>query len=305
MEYNITKIKQLLKGEIISHILFRTRPKYDKKYNFSICAIFKDEASFLQEWIEFNNMIGFDHFYLYNNNSTDDYISVLKPFLRSGLVTLIDFPEEHAQMKAYEHFYRSFRKETQWVSFLDIDEFMCPISHTSLKEWITQYEKYPVIQIYWKMFGTSGKMEHDYKKLVIEQYHTCWEKLFHCGKCLINTDYDIIRFFAGTHHCPEVWYPFMGKKIIVHPVNIFHRSTIGNGDFFCADESHPTIQINHYRSKAWDIYDAKRKKTDVFYEKNPKTEMWNFLWHEQQDCVVDYQIQRYIMALKLRMANIN
>ena len=41
----------------------------DKKYNVAVCAIFKNEAPYLKEWIEFNHLVGVEHFYLYNNNS--------------------------------------------------------------------------------------------------------------------------------------------------------------------------------------------------------------------------------------------
>lgn len=37
----------------------------EKKYNVSICAIFKNEAPYLKEWIEFNNIVGVNHFYMY------------------------------------------------------------------------------------------------------------------------------------------------------------------------------------------------------------------------------------------------
>ena len=62
----------------------------DKKYNVSICAVFKNEAMYLREWIEFNHLVGVEHFYLYNNNSDDDYVSVLKPYVKNGMVTLLD-----------------------------------------------------------------------------------------------------------------------------------------------------------------------------------------------------------------------
>jgi hypothetical protein len=49
-----------------------------------ICAIFQDEAPFLGEWIEFRRMLGAEHFWLYNNNSTDTYLSVLGPYIERG-----------------------------------------------------------------------------------------------------------------------------------------------------------------------------------------------------------------------------
>ena len=44
-----------------------------KSYNVSACAIFQNEAPYLKEWIEYHRLIGVEHFYLYNNGSTDNY----------------------------------------------------------------------------------------------------------------------------------------------------------------------------------------------------------------------------------------
>ncbi len=59
--------------------LFLRHPKYNKKYSITICGIFKNEASYLKEWIEYHEMIGIEHFYLYNNNSDDNYRDILQP----------------------------------------------------------------------------------------------------------------------------------------------------------------------------------------------------------------------------------
>ncbi len=34
------------------------------KFNVSLCAIFKDEADYLKEWIEFHRIVGVEHFYM-------------------------------------------------------------------------------------------------------------------------------------------------------------------------------------------------------------------------------------------------
>ena len=34
------------------------------------CLVFKDAASYLDEWIRFHQRVGFEHFYLYDNDST-------------------------------------------------------------------------------------------------------------------------------------------------------------------------------------------------------------------------------------------
>src|SRR4051794_35476653 len=64
----------------------------DYPYQLAIGAIFRDEAPYLKEWIEFHKLVGVQHFYLYNNYSTDDYESVLRPYIEIGEVEVIQWP---------------------------------------------------------------------------------------------------------------------------------------------------------------------------------------------------------------------
>ena len=92
----------------------RVKPR-SKKYKVAICAIFKNEANYMKEWIEFHQMMGVDHFYLYNNNSADDYFSVLSQYIEKGIVTLVEWPEVPGQLTAYKNWYEKYRFETKWA----------------------------------------------------------------------------------------------------------------------------------------------------------------------------------------------
>ncbi|MGC1878452.1 MAG: glycosyltransferase family 92 protein [Rhabdochlamydiaceae bacterium] len=41
-------------------------------FEVSVATIFRDEARFLKEWIEFHKLIRVEHFYLYNHRSQDN-----------------------------------------------------------------------------------------------------------------------------------------------------------------------------------------------------------------------------------------
>lgn len=282
--------------------LFLKRPKYDKKYKVAICGIFKNEAPFLKEWIEYHEMIGVEHFYLYNNNSEDNFQEVLLPYVERGLVTLVDWPYDQAQMKAYQNFYETYRHETQWVSFLDIDEFYCPKIEVTLTEWLFKNDKYPVILVYWRMFGTSNIINHDFSKLVIEQFNVSWQYYDTVGKCLINTDYDIAFFDSSTHHETTVIFKLLGFSFNLYPANVFGRFVKSN--YHYGDERRcekATMQINHYWTKGWDVYSRKRQLTDVFFKENPKKDLEYFYYHENRNVSVDYTIFRYLIRLKIKM----
>ena len=99
---------------LIYKILFKFFPKKQRKTNYGlvICAIFKNEVPYMREWIEYHLHVGVEHFYLYNNNSTDGYLDVLQPYVEKGVVTLTEWPETPGQITAYKHWYENFRGET-------------------------------------------------------------------------------------------------------------------------------------------------------------------------------------------------
>ena len=108
------------------NILNIFHPKYDRKtkYKVCICAIFRDEALYLKEWITYQKIIGVEHFYLYNNFSEDNYLEILKPYITKNEVTLIDWNIPQGQMAAYEHCVKNFSSDTKWLGFIDLDEFV-------------------------------------------------------------------------------------------------------------------------------------------------------------------------------------
>lgn len=282
------------------------RPKYNKKFNIAICAIFKDEARFIKEWIEYHSLIGVEHFYLYNNNSSDNYKEVLDEYIKSGLVTLYDWPYDQSQMKAYKDFYEKHFNEAQWISFLDIDEFFVPKNEFSLLDWIKKNDRYPVLQVYWKMFGSSSILEHDDQKLCIEQYVNSWDSLINVGKCLINTDYQIAKFNSGTHHATLTKSKNRFSPFIFHPVDQFRHINVFDRERKLGKlkSGMAPIQINHYWSKGWDVYNKKRSWSgDVFFKQNPKKNLSYFIEHEINNTTVDYSIYRYLLMLKWKVLN--
>jgi hypothetical protein len=282
----------------ITILYFSRFQRSEKKFTVVICSIFKDEAAFLKEWIEYHRIVGIEHFYMYNNFSNDHYQEVLKPYIELNLVTLIDWPVPQGQFSAYKHWYDNFRNDSQWVSFLDADEFICPYNKVTVVEWVRKYKNYPCVVMYWKMFGTSGLINHNYDRLVLEQYTVSWDKLYTIGKVLYNTNYKIASFDFAVHHATTSEVSILGIKFSIPPINEFkyflcwniHRiKNHGSGDF--------TIQVNHYWSKAFMIYDAKTHKSDVAFVISPK-DMSYFLAHERHNKTVDFKIFRFLIELK-------
>ena len=282
--------------------LFGSHDNRKLKYRISLCLIFKDEAPFLKEWIDYHLTIGVDHFYLYNNNSDDEYLTILKPYIEEGKVTLIEWPEQNSQFKAYKHCFETYRSESNWISFIDADEFICPKYETDVKEWIRKFDKYHAINIHWLMFCTGGVLKHDYSRNVIEQYFTSWNQLSDHGKTIINTRFEISNWNTWyPHHHTYMKRRIFGVKTVVPAVNQFGyictiNKTWGGGKNKLENS---TIQINHYFTKAWDIWASKMEKTDVLTAVNPKSDINYFYKYELKANTFNYQISRFFIKLKI------
>lgn len=282
--------------------LFGVHDKRKLKYRLSLCLIFKNEALFLKEWLDYHLTIGIDHFYLYNNNSDDNFREVLKKYIEDGTVTLIEWPEQNSQFKCYKHCYETYRNESNWISFLDADEFICPKYQTNINDWLKDFDKYPAINIQFLMFGTNGQLKHDYSRNVIEQYNSCWEDLYFVGKCLINTRYDISEFESWhMHHHTYMKIKAFGLKFTLPAFNQFGYSCVAGSCWGGGKNKlqNSTIRINHYYTKAFEIYDRKAKGTDVLRKVNPKADYQKFYMCEDACINKDYTIHRFLIRMEV------
>lgn len=119
---------------------------------YSICAIFKNEGRYIKEWIEFHKRQGFDTFYLYNNNSTDDF----KNEVNDPCVKLFEWAGENAQLQVYYDCLERIKDE-KWCAFIDIDEFLfCP--NKTIPEFLQGYEDKDIagIGVNWILYGSNG-----------------------------------------------------------------------------------------------------------------------------------------------------
>src|SRR5690348_9778161 len=64
------------------------------KYYLSIGAIFKNESHILGEWISHYLYHGVEHFYLINDESNDEYMKILQPYINKDIVTLYNVKDE-------------------------------------------------------------------------------------------------------------------------------------------------------------------------------------------------------------------
>jgi hypothetical protein len=188
-----------------------------------LVCIAKNEDYYIDEWIEYNQKIGFDKIIIYENNWRYSKIK--------NNVIKIPFDGEEKQIPAYNHFL-TLCKDYDWAAFFDVDEFICLKKHKDIKSFIKDYEKYPAIAINWFLFGDNGLKE------------------------VCNEEYSVLKRFTKRQDAPNKHI----KSILNLKFNHFtqvHNSITGSVDtnhkFFYGpfNENGPVdvAQINHYFCK--------------------------------------------------------
>ncbi len=133
-------------------------------YELGIVSMFKNEAAYLKEWVEYHRLVGVEHFWLYDNESDDNWEEVLQPYIQEGLVEVMHWPliadsiwYVPTQIAAFKDGLYRAKGRAKWVAVIDIDEFVVPMKESSLTDCINKhFSGASAIYASWLHFGTGG-----------------------------------------------------------------------------------------------------------------------------------------------------
>lgn len=253
------------------------------KHELGICAIFREEAPFLDEWISFHAGVGATHFYLYNNFSTDDFKSALAPWLSRGMVTLTDWPVPVGQLPAYRQCLRRARHECQWLAFIDLDEFLFSPLTTDIRAILRGYVDLPGVLVWQPFFGSGG---HDSRPdlPVTEAYHRRGALSQVSAKTIANPR---MVYKVGVHAC-KYW---LGEGLDTS------RKPVGRGREPVLD----TLRINHYWSRSLEDLRTKVRRNDDSTAK-PRDLDWHLGFETSLNVEIDETILPVARAIRASRA---
>lgn len=144
-------------------------------YDLAVVAILKNEGHYLKEWLDYHLLAGVSHFYLYDNDSTDDYDAIVAPYVAAGLVTSNKISGGSAQFAAYDFAVRDYRFQCRYMAFIDLDEFIYPKNTTdtiaaTLNEILKKFPDASGLAVNWQLFGSNGEITADYSRGVLERF---------------------------------------------------------------------------------------------------------------------------------------
>ncbi len=207
-----------------------------------LCAVARDEVPAVRHWVLYHTAVGFEHILIYDNGNTPPLAEVLREECGSGLVTVIDFPYREApQLSAYMHCLRTRRDKARWIAFLDLDEYLVPLGHTDVREFLDEYREYAAVCVNWRVFGSDGH--------------------------IVRPDLPVPRAYTHVLHDDPHIKSIVDPNRTRRPLSPHHFLYEDGG--FCVNEdcfpvpgarSYPTfkrIQLNHYYYRSQQDYAAK------------------------------------------------
>lgn len=278
---------------IITFLLLLSTSCYaEHKYKFSVCAIFRDEAPYLKEWLEYHKLVGVDHFYLYNHYSKDNYQEVLKPYIQDGTVELEDeltvaegikafYP---MQCKCYTKCLNKSKGISKWVAFIDIDEFIVPVSRQLLPNLMRTYEDCGGVAVNWVVFGTSNVKKIPKDKLLIETLTLCSDTSFWANRYVKSIVRPEHTSHFETAHVPIYLEDYCGVNTDKLPF----------GDVFSDYVRINKLRINHYWTRDEDFFYNKKIARQENWGGQPNPQ--NIL--KKVNVKKDDLILRYVPALR-------
>lgn len=120
----VTDALLVLPGLVHSLYMNLAHQRWNGNITLAIAAIMKNEGPYLLEWIEYHRSIGFQKFYLYDNDSADNPAGILQPYIASGIVDLIPWPGQARQVDAYNDALNKHAKDCKYLATIDLDEFI-------------------------------------------------------------------------------------------------------------------------------------------------------------------------------------
>ncbi|MDM7530317.1 glycosyltransferase family 2 protein [Lacticaseibacillus paracasei] len=273
----------------ISEYYRAARSELPNTNQIALVAIVKDEAPYLQEWVDYHLLLGVDHIFIYDNESTDHIYSVIRPYILQNKLTYIKFPGKGVQEKAYMNCVAKIKNQFGWVLCIDIDEFLQPLTDLSLHEWLRNIpDQVSQIEIGWMLFGSSGFKTRP-SGLVIENY------LHHAQNQFLSDYKPIARPSRITGmkfpHAFEVIGNTVneaGKRLYSYPFWNRRGATPAPRKLF---------RINHYYCKSYEEFLKKSGRGDASVPDRKPRGDFEFKEHDQND-VFDDSMLPYAMKLK-------
>jgi hypothetical protein len=244
----------------------------------AICAIAKNEALYIEEWIAFHFLQGVSEILIFDNESTDEMRDILARVALHVPVSVVNWPGQdyyQLQMEAYREGAKRLIERADWSAFIDIDEFLFSSRNYPLPLELAEFgPEVGAIAVGRRIFGSSGQTAYE-PELVTSRFVRC----------------------AKPEHPQSRWFKTITRPALVETVDSAHSVVLTSEAYLHADHTpvgrdpewhpghadrvaHGTISLFHYMVKSLEEFRWKQLR---FRDKNLEFRYTDEFFREHDD----------------------
>lgn len=236
-------------------------------YYLTIAGMVKNESLYVEEWVCFHLLQGVEHFFIYENDSTDKTYKILQKYVDKGIVTLTKIHGLGKQFTMIEKALINHGHKTKWMAVIDCDEFL--FADIPLPEFLKDYEDYSALAVHWYNYGSKESEGN----LVTERFQFREREVNRHVKSIIQPARTISR--GKDSHSFKLVTPAVNENKEELPLH------------YAVTDPNPTadkIRINHYITKSYPEFLKRKsiarpstgkviKNIDQFFKHHDKNEV--------------------------------
>ncbi|MDR2706549.1 MAG: glycosyltransferase family 2 protein [Planctomycetaceae bacterium] len=226
-----------------------------KHVYLTLAAMVRDQEHYVREWLTYHHLAGVERFIIVLHKCVDHTESEIRrlPFFDTSIrLHHVTNDEQRAQMGAFQWMLKTYGMSTEWMLFVDSDEFFLGTAEDDLRTILSRYERFSGLAAHWLMFGASGQV--------------------------VRPPMPSIKYF--TERIPDSRFVHRGVKSAVKPREVTNilsphlfltkRGTVRenfelvdpNGIWQCRDHE-PVwniIRCNHYNTRSMEDWVSRRRR---------------------------------------------
>lgn len=276
-------------------VVLKALRAYRGQTPLAICVIIKNEAKYIEEWLEYHINLGVNKFFVYDNESQDNIQNILQSYVSEKVVEYKVWPGESVQLSAYDDAIACHSHDVGYIGFIDADEFFMPVQGGKLPEIVDDIfclnPKAGAVGVNWRMYGSSGHLTEP-DGLRIQNY--LWRAE---------------DSYSGNEHIKPIVNPRLAKGFYYNSHNvelnqgcccISEKGSPISGPWFW-DGTCQKLRINHYLIRSKEEYERKMRRgwpDQPHYVPSDEQIEYLFQKSEKLNFIKDESALCYVEAIK-------
>jgi len=233
------------------------------KHYLTLASMIRNEEHYVQEWLTFYHVQGFDQFVIVlhkTDDKTEERIRAL-PFADKVRIHKVVSDTQYAQMSAYVWMAQHYGSSTEWMLFCDGDEYCFGTRTDDMREVMDRYKEFGGLFLNWKEYGHCGQIVRP-KNLCIETFtkrasaDSWWHK---SGKSIVKPR-ELLHPYAPACKSAPLHYSFLSPHLFRTAKPTVHTdfTPVCYREWWISHHCcHEVARCNHYRFRSFEDWQSR------------------------------------------------